>query len=281
MQVKTNSLLAPFSTYKIGGIAKNIYIVSSVEDMQKIFQSLDEPYVVIGNGSNVLFPDEGFFGAVIINKISFMNWDGFRLHVGAGLLLSLLASRAIRKNLSGLEYFMGIPATVGGAIFMNAGAHGKEFSSLIEKVQFVTDKGVLEEYDKKDLSFSYRNSCFQQKSGAIVSAVLSLDSQKEPDAGIYNAYRKETQPLQGKSCGCTFRNPQGCSAGQLIESCGLKGFRIGDAEVSTKHANFILNLGKATAEDVKSLICHIQACVQEKTGILLQTECRIIHNGKV
>lgn len=236
------------------------------------------PYLIIGKGSNCLFDDKGFDGLVILNKISFCHYEEEIVSVGAGYSFSLLGSQTARKGFSGLEFASGIPATVGGAIFMNAGANGSETCNSLLDVSFVNERGELEVLTKESLVFSYRYSSFQEKKGAIVSARFKLTPSSEARPKQLNIieYRTKTQPYGDKSAGCLFRNPQGFSAGALIQECGLKGIRVGGAEVSTLHANFIINKEGATAEDIRKLADLVQRTVKEKKGIDLHMEVRQI-----
>lgn len=270
-----------FSTYAIGGPAEEFYTVESIEEMQEVLHDLYArkiSFIVVGKGSNCLFDDRGFRGAVILNKIGSIEWKENSVFVGAGYSFSLLGAQSARNHLSGLEFASGIPASVGGAVYMNAGANGKETKDALQKVTYVDEKGTLIMYEKSEISFSYRYSSFQEKKGAIVAAEFLLETcenaKKTQSEIIF--YRKKTQPLNEKSCGCVFRNPEGVSAGKVIEECGLKGVKIGGAEVSLVHGNFIINADNASSRDILALIAHVQKIVLEKKGIYLEPEMRII-----
>ena len=276
-----HKLLKQLSTFGIGGPAKFFIEISTIEDMQGLIafcarERLD--YLVIGKGSNCLFDDRGFDGVVILNKISFCKFQKEQVHVGAGYSFSLLGVQTARKGLSGLEFASGIPATVGGAIYMNAGANGQETKDNLLEVSFVNEKGDLEILSKNQLSFSYRSSSFQKRKGAIVAATfgleVSLEARKKQLTII--EYRTKTQPYGEKSAGCVFRNPLEGSAGALIEKSGLKGQSIGGAEVSSLHANFIINKEDAKADDILSLAKHVQEKVKERLGVDLEMEIRCI-----
>jgi len=275
LQLQKNRSLSEFSTFGIGGPIHLFAEVSTIDEMQQAFQ-INLPKMILGKGSNCLFSDEGFKGLVILNKIDFCRWKESEVSVGAGYSFSLLGAQAARKGLSGLEFASGIPATVGGAVWMNAGANGHETCESLQSVQFFD--GMLREYKRTELTFGYRSSPFQKMDGVILSATFSLT----PDPNARKAqlqiidYRMKTQPLKEKSAGCIFRNPQGASAGALIEKCGLKGFCVGGAKVSEIHANFIVNHNLATAKDVKELIRLVQEKVLEQTGTLLEPEVRMI-----
>ncbi len=275
LQLQQNRRLSEFSTFGIGGEIAHFVEVSSMEEMEEAFR-IDLPKLVIGKGSNCLFPDEGFQGLAILNKIDFCEWRGNEVDVGSGYSFSLLGVQSARRALSGLEFASGIPATVGGAVFMNAGANGKETSEVLKSVLFF-DGSKRIEFSREELAFGYRTSPFQKMQGVVLSAQFVLKEEKEArnvQLQIVD-YRMKTQPLKDKSAGCVFRNPPGASAGALIDRCGLKGLQIGGAKISEVHANFIVNHQKASSKDVKELIQLVQEKVFKQTGILLETEIRL------
>lgn len=281
MHFQSNCLLKKFSTLRIGGLARWLVEVDTIERLQEVLSySLVEkiPYIVIGKGSNSLFDDRGFDGLVIVNKIAFCTFDQTTVFVGAGYSFALLGVQTARRNLSGLEFAAGIPGTVGGAVYMNAGAGGAEVSQVLDEVLFITEQGEKQQLLKNEMVFDYRYSSFQEKKGAIAAATFRLASSLEArkkQLSLIN-YRTRTQPYGDLSCGCIFRNPAGNSAGQLIEQAGLKGMRIGGAEVSSLHANFIVNTDNAKANDVLVLAKQVQEIVRKKTGIALEMELRVI-----
>jgi len=278
---QTTKSLADLSTFGIGGPAKYFIAATTIEEMQEILaycNGQNLPFLIVGKGSNSLFDDKGFNGLVIHNKIAFCEIEENTVFVGAGYSFSLLGVQTARKGLSGLEFACGIPASVGGAVFMNAGANGQEISEVVSKVLFLTEKGEKKTYSREEITFSYRASTFQNLKGAIVAAEFILTPHfeaRQKQLGIIS-YRTKTQPLKDQSCGCVFRNPTGESAGALIERCGLKGKQIGGAAVSTVHGNFIINEEKATAKDVLALAKQIRQSVKEMTGIELEMELRTI-----
>lgn len=276
LQLFKNRHLSEFSTFGIGGPIAHFVEVTTIEEMEEAFR-VDLPKMVIGKGSNCLFPDHGFNGLVILNKIDFCKWEENEVTVGSGYSFSLLGVQSARKGFSGLEFASGIPATVGGAIFMNAGANGAETADSLHSVEFFNGE-KRQKFLREEMAFQYRKSPFQDKKGVILSAVFSLKKQAEARQKQLQIvdYRMKTQPLKEKSAGCIFRNPAGNSAGSLIDRCGLKGVQIGGAKVSEIHANFIVNQNKASAEDVKKLIRLVQEKVFEQTSILLEPEVRII-----
>jgi UDP-N-acetylmuramate dehydrogenase len=282
IEIQTGRFLREFSTFGIGGPIRCFAEVKTVEEMEeglRFAKEKDIPFLIIGKGSNCLFDDRGFDGLALLNKIDFCTWDGPRVSVGAGYSFSLLGSQTARKGLSGLEFASGIPASVGGAVFMNAGANGAETQNVLESVSYLTCDGEKREFRKEDLSFGYRSSPFQTMRGAILSAAFALtpESGARPRQLEIVDYRMKTQPLKEKSVGCVFRNPEASvPAGRLIDQCGLKGLKIGGAKVSEIHANFIVNEQGASAQDVLELIRKIQTSVFEKTGKRLEPEIRIV-----
>ncbi len=275
MFIQKNRFLSEFSTFGIGGPIRAFVEVATSEEMEEAMR-VDLPKLVVGKGSNCLFDDQGFDGLVILNKIDFCHWSEHEVTVGSGYNFSLLGVQTARKGLSGLEFASGIPASVGGAIFMNAGANGKETCDSLKSVLYFN--GALREYQREELVFGYRTSPFQQMQGAILSATFSLQPLSEArklQLQIVD-YRMKTQPLKEKSIGCIFRNPPNLSAGALIDRCGLKGTRIGGAKISEIHANFIVNSFAASSRDVKELIRLVQEKVFEQTGIHLEPEVRMI-----
>lgn len=269
------------TTMRVGGTAKLLYIPDSTENLVttiNYFKENNIKYFIMGRGSNLIFSDELIDMVVVkISKvIDFREIDEDEIVVGAGYALARLAKEVSKLGLSGLEFAGGIPGSVGGSIYMNAGAHTGEMASIIESVTAIDESGKVVVLHNVDCEFSYRHSIFQERNYVILSCVIKL--QQADSAIVYKKmagnleYRKEMQPLELPSVGSTFRNPEGHHAGKLIEQSGLKGYRIGGAAVSEKHANFIVNMGDATASDILSLVKHVQKVVYEKTGILLQTE---------
>lgn len=274
--------LKQYSTFGIGGPARFLVSVSSIDELHsalKEARTRSLPILVIGNGSNCLFSDDGFVGLAIVNKIAFIteNEDGWFL-AGAGTSFPKLGRTISQKGWSGLEFAAGIPASVGGAIYMNAGASGQETKDTLYSVDTMTPDGLLKSYHREDMSFDYRFSSFQKKDEIICFASF----QTKPSSSAYEVLqeklngRLKSQPYDDKSVGCIFKNPEGNAAGRLIEQAGLKGRSIGGAQVSTKHANFIVNTGAATAQDVRSLAEEIVRVVWENCHVPLETEVRMI-----
>lgn len=274
--------LSQLCTFGIGGRASYFVEVRTIAEMQTVLQICRNEslaYFILGKGSNCLFSDSGFNGVVIHNKIDFIHDKGKGIfNVGAGYSFSLLGTQTARQGFSGLEFASGIPASVGGAIFMNAGANNSEASDSLTSVQFLDETGALIEFKKEELHFSYRTSSFQKLKGVIVGATFQLKPDPEARAKQLKIldYRQKTQPYGSKSAGCIFRNPINECAGRMIEMCKLKGVTIGGAQVSPVHANFIVNADNATALDVLTLMHHVQTEVNSQTGILLESEVRLI-----
>ncbi len=287
-----NESLANHTTFKIGGKCDFFYIPQSIDDIKKILKFADGiPLYVIGNGSNLLVRDEHIKGIVIKigdstssgrNLLSNIEIDGEVVKAEAGINLGILCSCLADKGLSGLEFAVGIPGTLGGAIYMNAGSNHESIGNLIEKVKIMTRDGEIRWYSKEQLKFGYRRSSFSAKggkSGIILSTVLKLQKKnpktiKEKMEKVFER-RRTALPLDFPSAGSIFKNPIGDFAARLIEDCNLKGLKSGDAIVSEKHANFILNTGNATYKDVYSLITKIRKTVKGKFGILLELEVTI------
>lgn len=281
---RSKVLLKDFCTYKTGGPAKYFYSPKTIDDIRKavIFaRESGTPFFILGNGSNVLFSDRGFDGLVIrtvaLDKVSFL---GNTVTAGCGVPLADLVEQCCRKGLKGVENLSMIPGSVGGAVFMNAGAFEQEIGDVVEHVVSMDREGLLHTRKKEELGFAYRSSVFKTNNEIILSANLGL-SKGDPDelvrrAGEIEARRKEKQPWDAACCGSVFKRPPGGYAGPLIEKCGLKGRRIGGAGVSEKHANFIINHGSATSADIKMLVQFVQKEVLEKTGVNLETEVLFI-----
>jgi len=275
-------LLKNATTLGIGGPARYYIEVREIIEMQRAirfcyFNKL--PYFILGKGSNCLFADSGFDGLVIVNKIDFCHEvKPFSFWAGAGYSFSLLSTQTSKRGLSGLEFAAGIPASVGGAVYMNAGAGGYEISKSLESVDFIDETGVLRRLEKEKLKFGYRTSPFQKMKGVIIAATFVLKPSSEALLLQQKLleHRLKTQPYHEKSAGCIFQNPKTVAAGALVEKCGLKGKRIGDAEVSSMHANFLVNKGHASSEDMLGLIDHVKKVVQEETGYSLKQELCVI-----
>ena len=285
-KLSDNVSLKKYTTYKIGGPAKHFAEVTSKEELSELVQYLhkaNERFMILGKGSNTLFDDRGYDGTVILNKIADIEWGEGYVRAGTGYSFALLGVQTARRGFAGLEFASGIPGTVGGAVFMNAGANGMEVKDVISQVEYIDEEGRFKVFDRTALSFSYRHSMFHEMDGVIVSATFFLKSSeeaKERQREILD-YRMSTQPYKDKTCGCAFRNPPGDSAGRIIEACGLKGKKVGGAAVSNMHANFLVNQEGAKAKDIRALVTYIKDEVERKTGIVLHEEVRCIPFSEV
>ena len=276
-----NYSLSQLSTWGIGGEARFFIEVHTEEEMGILWKWIQRtalPFWIVGRGSNSLFDDRGFDGLIILNRINFFRLLGTCLHVGAGYSFSLLGHQLVRLGLSGLEFAAGIPGSVGGAIYMNAGAHGMDTQSVLDAVYVIDEEGVYREKKKSHLQFGYRFSSFHVKQDIIVSGkfVLKKCDQSRKKQLALIGHRMKTQPYRAKSAGCVFRNIADMPAAILIERCGLKGKSIGGAEISSLHANFIINRGGATALNVLELISLVKQIVKQKTGYDLKTEVKCV-----
>ena len=272
------------TTFKIGGNA-DVYIDVAKDEISDIISLSDEenvPYTIIGNGSNILVGDKGIRGVTISigKRMSDIKVDGTVIVAEAGALLSRTAATALDNSLSGMEFASGIPGSVGGAVLMNAGAYGGEMKDIIESVEVLTPKGVVEVYTVSDLDLSYRHSKLMETGGIVLSATLRLEegSTEEIKATMQelNGRRVDKQPLNFPSAGSTFKRPEGYFAGKLIQDAGLRGYRVGGAMVSDKHCGFVVNTGGATASDVRNLIDDVSSKVYEDAKVKLEPEVRFI-----
>ena len=280
-EIRTNERLAPYTTWKIGGPADCLVIPQTKEQVAAAIQFLYErgvPWTVIGRGSNLLVSDKGIRGVVIKlgNALETLRFDGAMVYAGGSYSFIKLSVLAAKEGLTGLEFASGIPGSVGGAVYMNAGAHGSDVSRILKQAEVILDTGELVTMQAEDLRYAYRHSILQTLPGIVTEAVFELQvGERKEIAGAMAAYRdrrRRTQPGQLACAGSVFRNPEGGFAAKLIEDAGLKGKRVGGAEISTLHANFIVNTGDATAEDVLTLIGEVQLIVQKQYGISLVPE---------
>lgn len=282
---RENEPLSAHCTFKIGGPA-DVFILPETEtqllDAIRLVKSAGIKYYLLGNGSNILFEDAGYRGAVI--DISALN-DGIEqeedlIRASAGARLSALCGEALRAELTGLEFAYGIPGTLGGAIYMNAGAYGGEMKDVLHWVQYLTPDGEIVKADASQLDLSYRHSIFEENGGCILSAELKLQKgdpeeiRAKMDDLLFR--RKDKQPLDKPSAGSTFKRPVGAFAAALIDQCGLRGYRHGGAAISEKHCGFVVNLGGSTCADVLALCDEVRAIVREKTGYDLEKEIRVV-----
>lgn len=282
--VSEQELLACHTSFRIGGPARVWVEVGSAAAMAALRSACAEaeiPCVILGNGSNLLASDNGFDGVILhpaAPEFTALTVSGQTITVGAGVKLSALTTFARDLGLSGLEFAYGIPGSVGGAVYMNAGAYGGEIQDVLTQCTVLTSDGRVESQTGAAMAFAYRHSALMTDGGAVISAQMTL---KPDDSAAISARmadflerRRSKQPLEYPSAGSVFKRPEGHFAGTLIEQCHLKGYRIGGAQVSEKHAGFIVNRGGATACDVRALIAHIQQVVFAETGVRLECEIR-------
>ena len=274
-----------YTSFKVGGPAELFLSPENAGQTAKLVRFCEKeeiPVFVLGKGSNLLVSDRGIKGAVIYTSkqcgISLTDENTVRAQSGASL--AQLCTFALENSLSGLEFSYGIPGTVGGAVFMNAGAYGGEMKDVLLNSEYVSTDGTSGELDNEAMELSYRHSAYENSNLVITAASVRLaPADRNEIKSTMNdilARRKEKQPLEYPSAGSTFKRPEGNFAGALIEQCGLKGVSVGGAQVSEKHAGFIINRGGATAADILSLIKHVQARVKAQTGVSLETEIRLI-----
>lgn len=284
--VEYNAPMCKYTSFKAGGAASLLITPNSIPSLQEIIAACKKnntEYYILGNGSNVLVRDGGIDGAVIrlgsdISKITLL--DENTIFAEAGASLKSICMFALEHSLTGLEFAYGIPGTLGGAVYMNAGAYGGEMKDVLYSVSHIDSDGEIGELTKEELNLSYRRSAYTDNGFVITSAILKLKKGNYDDIKAKMnellGKRKEKQPIEFPSAGSTFKRPEGYFAGALIEDCNLKGKSIGGAQVSEKHAGFIINKNKATAADILDLIQFVQDKVYEKHGVQLETEVKII-----
>lgn len=276
--------LSKLTGFRTGGAAMSVAAPKNVDELSASIAFLrdsDIPFFVVGKGTNLLALDEGYDGCVLLTEnMASCEKLGKRIVAGAGLALAVLCKAALASSLTGLEFAFGIPGSVGGAVFMNAGAYGGEIKDCIVSATVLDFNNELKAVQRDELDFGYRSSCLQTSGDIVVSAEFEL---KKSEYSAISAQmtdilrrRVEKQPLELPSCGSTFKRPKGAYASALIEQCGLKGKSVGGAQVSEKHAGFIVNAGGATSADILSLIDLVQREVKEQTGFVLETEIKIL-----
>lgn len=278
--------LSKYTTFKIGGPAKILIEAVSDEEILKIvklFDEMNENYLIIGNGSNLLISDKVFERPVLVldkNFAKIERIDKVTLYAESGASLKGLANKALDLGLGGLEAISGIPGTVGGAVYMNAGAYGSEIKDVVTKIRCIKDEKIVE-LDASEANFAHRRSIFQEKGYVILGAYFKLEKKAREEIKAeqkdYTQRRVDKQPLEYPSAGSVFKRPTGYYASKLIEEAGLKGLSVGGAMVSKKHSGFIINTGGASFEDVVTLIEKVKAIVKEKFAVVLEEEIRIIN----
>ena len=282
-----NEPMKKHTSFKIGGNADFFVSVKTIEELkQALFYAKQKQIsrTIIGNGTNILVSDSGIRGIVI--KIDIQKFDlkeendYIEISVGSGNKMMALATQLKKQEISGFEQLSGIPGTIGGAIYMNAGAYGKEMKDIVISTRCMNMKGEIFELSNEEQKFEYRSSVFNTKEYIILEAKLKLKKGKKEDIELqmneYLNQRKEKQPLEYPSAGSTFKRQEGIITAKLIDECGLKGYKIGGAMVSEKHAGFIVNTGDATAKDVLELIKYVKDEVYKKYGVKIEEEVKIV-----
>lgn len=283
--VLVNEPMSLHTSFRMGGPADFMVFPSNADQLSQIVKLCGYnkiSFFVMGNGTNLIVKEKGIRGVVIKMRGNFEAFSiaGNEITAEAGILLSRLSDIAMENCLTGLEFASGIPGTLGGAVYMNAGAYGPEMKDVVIKVRYMDDKGDILEASGEKLSFGYRTSFLQNMKGLLLDATIKLDYGDREKIKLsmddLNSRRRVSQPLDMPSAGSVFRRPAGYYTGKLIQDCGLKGAHIGGAEVSEKHCGFIVNTGNATANDVISLVKYIQKTVFEKFGVELVEEVKIV-----
>ena len=284
LTIKANEPLSNYTYTKTGGPADLLVFPRSVEQVQRVLAAVKQenlPLTVLGNASNLIVKDGGIRGLVmILTDMQELVIEGNQLKAASGAALIEASRQAATAGLTGLEFACGIPGSIGGAIYMNAGAYGGEVKDVISQVEVVTRDGQLKTYAGADCDFSYRHSRFQEGDEVILGVTFDLapGDQSTIDSKVAELthLRQSKQPLEYPSCGSVFKRPEGYFAGKLIQDAGLQGYQVGGAQVSTKHAGFIVNVDHATATDYLEVIEHIRLVVWARTGVFMEPEVRII-----
>lgn len=286
-QIKIDEPMKNHTNFKIGGNADIYVIAKTIEQIQMILKLVKQyqiPLIILGNGSNVLVSDQGIRGIVLSIAIQQFEIEKNReeaiITVGAGEPLGKIAYLLLKEEIAGFEFAGGIPGTMGGAIRMNAGAYGGEMKDCIQTVTYITEEGEIKEFSNQECEFSYRHSIFCDKNFIIVKAKIVLPyGEKQEIQGKMEEYaqsRKEKQPLMFPSAGSTFKRGADFITAKLIDECSLKGYSVGDAQVSTMHAGFVVNTGNATAKDVIEVVNHVKQTVFKKTGKQIELEIELL-----
>ena len=280
-----NENMANHTTFKCGGNASLYIAPNSTDELVKVLEVLrneNYPYMVIGNGSNLLVKDSGYDGAIVEvdKKISEIDVRGEEMVVEAGAKLSKVATIAMENDLAGFEFAHGIPGNMGGAVVMNAGAYGGEMKDVLKWVKVVDQNGEVKTLENEELELGYRTSRVMKEKMIVLEACIKLELGVMGDIAevmaLLMSKRKASQPLEYPSAGSTFKRPEGYFAGKLVQDAGMKGYRVGDAMVSDKHSGFVINCGNATATEVIQVIKDVQDKVKEDFGVDLEPEVRII-----
>lgn len=282
--IKYNELMKKYTSFQIGGPAECLIKIENINELQEILAISKEnniPITIIGNGSNLLVKDKGIKGIVIkieIKKCEIS--EDLTITVGSGVKLGWLAQKLLSEEISGFEFASGIPGTIGGAIRMNAGAHGTEMKDIVKTITYIDREGKNYKIENKQAEFEYRNSIFSKKDYIILETEIQMQKGKKNEIlskmEEYANYRKEKQPIEYPSAGSTFKRGSDFITAKLIDECGLKGYKIGGAQISEKHAGFIINKENATAEDVIKLMKYTKEQVYNKFGKIIESEIEIV-----
>lgn len=284
-QVLLDEPLKKHTTFRIGGPAKYFCLPKNWEQLAKVIKAcreFEENYYILGNGSNILVSDQGYSGVVIqlFRNCNEVRIEGTRLYADAGALLVKISHLAAQEGLTGLEFASGIPGTIGGALVMNAGAYGGEMKDVVREALVLTEEGERLRLSGEQLELGYRTSSVARKHQIVLEAILELEqgdkASIEARMKELKEARAEKQPLEYPSAGSTFKRPEGYFAGKLIMDAGLRGFCVGDAQVSEKHCGFVINRGNATAKDVLALVSHVQKEVRNQFGVELELEVKLL-----
>lgn len=284
-----NEPMSKHTTFRIGGPADyfvDVDDVAQLQQLQKLCKTHKMNYIVIGNGSNILVGDLGIRGLVIqvYKSMTYIKQEENTLIVGAGTILSKVANHGLQESLTGLEYAAGIPGTIGGAMVMNAGAYGGEMSQVVESVKVLDKEGNIKVLTKEELKLGYRTSIIPKESYIVIEVTVKLEkgNPKEIKEKMleYRDARISKQPLQYPSAGSTFKRPEGYFAGKLVQDAGMRGYQVGDAQVSEKHSGFVINKGNATAQDVKNLMDEVRKQVAQQFEVNLEPEVKMVGEFK-
>ena len=279
--VLQNESMAKHTTFRVGGEADFFVEIGSAEELSNIIKYLkqtDHQYFILGNGSNLLVGDKGYEGVILHlgERFSDVSVDGRSITAKAGALLSVVAKTAAKENLSGMEFASGIPGTIGGAVVMNAGAYDGEMKQIITEVTVMDENGEIMTLDNETMEFDYRTSIIKNRPFIVLSAKMTLEKGDAEDIRAkmddFAERRRSKQPLEFPSAGSTFKRPEGYFAGKLIMEAGLRGYRIGGAQVAEKHCGFVINMGNATAADISELMEEVTERVEKQFSVTLEPE---------
>ena len=288
-RIYVNELMSKHTSFKIGGPAECLVKIQTLQELKVILELVKKeniPVTVIGNGSNILVSDDGIKGIVLKIEINTfeLNTQTAHLRVGSGVKLGFIAQKCLKNEIAGFEFASGIPGTIGGAIRMNAGAYGSEMKDIVVKTRYMTYDGKIKTMTLDEHEFEYRNSVFSKLDVIIIDTTIRVKkgekSKIEEKINEYATARRNAQPLEYPNAGSTFKRGEGYITAKLIDECGLKGYSIGDAEISTKHAGFIVNKGKATASDVLTLVEHIKKEIKTKYDLDIELEILVLGDEK-